>query len=198
MFTVSSPDPEYGQKRATIEDLQRWAEAGEIDVYYEDEVNLALLPGGIRCWSKGDCQNKKQYGAGLIHWVNGKLYWAVSEHKDNALFRAVLTQLMPDAQASEEAPPRKKYVVIDNYRIHFTKAVLAWLTEHTDQVELIRLPTYSPNLNPVERFWKYLRRRVTHNHLFQSIEHLSEAVLAFFRDMAASPDLIRQVARLAA
>jgi len=134
----------------------------------------------------------------LIHWVNGKLSWAVSDHKDNALFRSVLTQLMPDAQAAEGAPPRKKYVVIDKYRIHFTKAVQAWLTEHTDQVELVRLPTYSPNLNPVERFWNYLRRRVTHNHLFQSIEHLSEAVLAFFRDMAASPELIRQVAGLAA
>ena len=74
----------------------------------------------------------------------------------------------------------------------------AWLSEHADEVELVRLPTYSPNLNPVERFWKHLRRRVTHNHLFQTIEHLIEAVLTFFREMAASPDLIRQVAGLAA
>src|SRR6266702_8492740 len=31
VLTVSSPDPEYEQKRATIEDLQRRAQAGEID-----------------------------------------------------------------------------------------------------------------------------------------------------------------------
>ena len=114
------------------------------------------------------------------------------------MFRSVLTQLIPQAHASDEAPPRKKYVVVDNYRIHFTKAVQAWLTEHADEVELVRLPTYSPKLNPVERFWKYLRRRVTHNHLFPTIENLIEAVLAFFRAMAASPDLIRQAAGLAA
>jgi putative transposase len=206
VLTVSSPDPEYAQKRSTLEDLQRRAQAGEIDLYYEDEVDLALLPGVIRCWSKRGCQrkietprqNKKQYGAGLIHWVSGKLSWAVSEHKDNALFRSVLTQVIPDAQASDEAPPRKKYVIVDNYRIHFTKAVQAWLTEHANEVELVRLPTYSPNLNPVERFWKHLRRRVTHNHLFQTIENLMEAVLTFFHNMAASPDLIRQVAGLAA
>lgn len=206
VLTVSSPDPEYEQKRSTLEDLQRRAQAGEIDLYYEDEVDLALLPGVIRCWSKRGGprkiqtprQNKKRYGAGLIHWVSGKLYWAVSDHKDNALFRSVLTQLIPQAQASAERSPRKKYVVLDKYRIHFTKAVQAWLTEHAAEVELVRRPPYSPNLNPVERFWKYLRRRVTHNHLFPTIENLIEAVLAFFRDMAASPDLIRQVAGLAA
>lgn len=175
-------------------------------MYYEDEVDLALLPGVIRCWSKRGSQrkiptprqNKKQYGAGLIHWVSGKLYWAVSEQKDNALFRSVLTQLIPQAQACAEPSPCKKYVVVDNYRIHFTQAVQAWLTEHADEVELVRLPTYSPKLNPVERFWKYLCRRVTHNHLFPTIENLIEVVLAFFREMAASLDLIRQVAGLAA
>jgi transposase len=26
-----------------------------------------------------------------------------------------------------------------------------------------RLPSYSPQLNPIERFWKMLRRRATHN-----------------------------------
>jgi putative transposase len=206
VLTVSSPDPEYEQKCSTLEDLQRRALAGEIDLYYEDEVDLALLPGVIRCWSKRGCQrkiqtprqNKKQYGAGLIHWVSGKLYWAISAHKDNALFRSVLTQLIPQTHVSDGAPPRKKYVVVDNYRIHFTQAVQAWLTEHAEEVELVRLPTYSPKLNPVERFWKYLRRRVTHNHLFLTIENLIEAVQAFFRDMAGSPDRIRKVAGLAA
>ncbi len=194
VLTVSRPDPEYEQKRSTLEDLQRRALAGEIDLYYEEGVDLALLPGVIRGWSKRGCQrkiqtprqNKKRYGAGLIHWGSGKLYWAVSEHKDNALLRSVLTQLIAQAQAPAESSPRKKYVVVDNYRIHFTKAVHAWLTEHADEGELVRLPTYSPNVNPVERFWKYLRRRVTHNHLFQTIENLIEAVLAFFREMAVS------------
>src|SRR6266516_1889821 len=42
VLTVSRPDPEYEQKRSTLEDLQRRALAGEIDLYYEDEVDLAL------------------------------------------------------------------------------------------------------------------------------------------------------------
>jgi putative transposase len=201
--TVSSPDLEYEQKQARLQALQQQAEAGEIDLYYKDEVDLALLPGVMSCWSKQGQQrkietprqNKKQYGAGLIHWVSGKLCWATSDHKNNALFRSVLSQV---ATPAPEQPVRKKYVVVDNYRIHFAKPVQAWLLEHQDEVELVCLPTYSPKLNPVERFWKHLRRQVTHNHFFQTMERLMDAVVSFFRDMAAAPDLVRRVAGLAA
>jgi putative transposase len=203
VLSVSSPDPDYEQKVARLQELQRQAEAGEIELYYEDEVDLALLPGVMRCWSKTGHQrkidtprqNKKQYGAGLIEWVSGKLYWATSDHKNNALFRSALSQLIePDAGQ----PVRKKYVVVDNYRIHFAKPVLAFLEAHQDEIELVCLPTYSPKLNPVERFWKHLRRQVTHNHFFQTMERLMEAVLSFFQDMAASPESVRSVAGLAA
>lgn len=203
VLSVSSPDPEYEQKCARLHDLQQRALAGEIDLYYEDEVDLALLPGVMRCWSKQGQQrkietprqNKKHYGAGLIDWISGKLYWAVSEHKDNALFRSVLTQLVAPATSQ---PVRKKYIVVDNYRIHFAKPVQAFLTEHQDEIELVCLPTYSPKLNPVERFWKHLRRQVTHNYFFHTMERLMDAVTSFFRDMAGSPDLVRSVAGLAA
>lgn len=203
VLSVSSPDPEYEQKRARLEELQQRALAGEIDLYYEDEVDLALLPGVMRCWSKQGHQrkietprqNKKQYGAGLIHWVSGKLYWATSDHKDNALFRSVLVQLVP---TDVPKPDRKIYVVVDNYRIHFAKAVQAWLLAHQDEVELVCLPTYSPQLNPVERFWKHLRRQVTHNHFFQTMERLMDAVISFFREMADTPDRVCRVTGLAA
>jgi len=40
------------------------------------------------------------------------------------------------------------------------------------QIELIYMPPYSPELNPVERLWKWLRREVTHNRIFSSIDSL--------------------------
>jgi transposase len=132
VLTVSSSDPEYEQKRAAIEEL-RCAEAGEIDLYYEADVNLALSPGLIRCWRQcghqrkieTPCQNKKPYGAGLIHWVSGQLHWVVSKHKHNALFRAVLAQVISSDGLPVAPTPRKKYVVVDNYHVHFAKAVQA-------------------------------------------------------------------------
>lgn len=41
-----------------------------------------------------------------------------------------------------------------------------------------RLPSYSPQLNPIERFWKVLRRRATHNRLFDTLADLKSSIRA--------------------
>ncbi len=114
---------------------------------------------------------------------------------DSAVVCPALAQLF---EPTASPPERKIYVVIDNYRIHFAKPVLAFLQAHQDQIEVVCLPTSSPKLNPVERFWKHLRRKVTHNTFFQTVERLLEAVTSFFQDLAAHPDTVRSVAGLAA
>lgn len=59
---------------------------------------------------------------------------------------------------------------------HVAKAprVPAYLT-------LIGLPPYSPELNPVERLWRYLRQRHWSNRVDDEIEVLEEAALAGWR-----------------
>jgi hypothetical protein len=49
-----------------------------------------------------------------------------------------------------------------------------------------RLPSYSPQLNPIERFWKVLRRRATHNRLFDALADLKGSIranLSYFQTM---------------
>ena len=115
----------------------------------------------------------------------------VALFKDNALFRSGLSQVL---EPSDEGVRRKIYVVIDNYRIHFAKPVLALLATHADQIELVARPSYSPQFNPARRFWKHLRRKVTHTTFFQIIDRLLDAVTGFLRDMAACPQTVRSVA----
>jgi len=45
-----------------------------------------------------------------------------------------------------------------------------------ENVSLIELPPYSPQLNPIERFWKILRRRATHNRRFDTLAGLRRSV----------------------
>jgi hypothetical protein len=54
---------------------------------------------------------------------------------------------------------------------------------HTaDRLEIPRhvhieyLPAYSPELNPVERLWRWLRRHVCRNRLFESEKHLADSL----------------------
>ena len=43
---------------------------------------------------------------------------------------------------------------------------------------LDRLPSYSPQLKVIERFWKVLRRRTTHNRVFETIAERHSALHA--------------------
>jgi transposase len=53
-------------------------------------------------------------------------------------------------------------------------------------LKLKRLPSYSPHLNPIERLWKALRRRATHNRLFETLADLKKSIrasLSYFQTM---------------
>ncbi|MFO0930985.1 MAG: transposase [Gemmataceae bacterium] len=68
-------------------------------------------------------------------------------------------------------------LLIDNAPWHRGKPIDEAMAENP-HLEFKRLPSYSPQLNPVERFWKVLRRRATHNRLFDAIADLKKSVRA--------------------
>jgi transposase len=80
----------------------------------------------------------------------------------------------------EEAYPNKAkiHVFCDNARYYRNKAV----TEHlsTSRIDLHFLPSYSPNLNPIERLWKWMKERVIYNTYYQDFGEFKQAVLGFF------------------
>ncbi len=85
--------------------------------------------------------------------------------------------------------PREKYprvvLVIDNAPWHRGQLIDAALRDHP-HLEFKRLPSYSPQLNPIERFWKKLRRRATHNRLFDTLADLKASLrssLCYFQTM---------------
>ncbi len=88
------------------------------------------------------------------------------------------------------------YVVVDTYRIHFAKPVLAKFSAHAEQIELVTRPSYSPQLNPARRFWKQRFCKVTHHTFFQTIDRLLDAVTGFRRSMAACPQTVRAARRM--
>lgn len=45
---------------------------------------------------------------------------------------------------------KKIYLILDNLRVHHSKVVRTWLEDHSDEIEIYFLPSYSPELNPDE------------------------------------------------
>ena len=56
-----------------------------------------------------------------------------------------------------------------------------------DNLRLLLLPPYSPELNPVEHIWDDLREKHFHNHVFDSIDALENHLEHALRDYENNP-----------
>ena len=55
----------------------------------------------------------------------------------------------------------------------------SWLVQHLAKlmrIDLVFLPSYSPNLNLIERLWKFVRKQCCHSIPYETFEAFSEAI----------------------
>ena len=72
-------------------------------------------------------------------------------------------------------PETEKFILyLDNARYYSKPVVKEWLARHR-QFRLVFLPAYSPNLNLIERLWKFLRKKAL-NRWHKTFEAMQEAV----------------------
>lgn len=79
-------------------------------------------------------------------------------------------------------------VVLDQAGWHKAKAL-----QVPQNISLLFLPPYSPELNPVERLWKWLRKEVTHNRIFASLHEMMNALEKQFQSL--TPQHFSQLCR---
>lgn len=83
---------------------------------------------------------------------------------------------------SQKQKHGKAYLILDNASHHHAKIVRGWLLHHP-RFKLIFLPPYSPNLNLIERLWKFFHKQITNNHYFETFEEFKEATFNFFNNL---------------
>lgn len=70
------------------------------------------------------------------------------------------------------------YIISDNARYYHNKDLREWAEE--TKIKQIFLPPYSPNLNLIERLWKFLRKKVINTGFYRSKEEFRQAIKRFF------------------
>lgn len=137
------------------------------DIFFFDEGRFGLMPYIGKCWS---LKGVKPFSKVKPGYKNFYIYSSVSSHTGEA-FSLANTEMMNQylAEFGKHYSTKKLFMVLDQAGWHKSKDLKV-----PRNIELIYLPPYSPELNPVERLWLWLRRHVCKNKVFESIEFLMD------------------------
>jgi putative transposase len=124
----------------------------------------------------------KRWDWGAGDPVSGRTLSLIHPRRNNVGFRRLLAAISREYELSSH-PERKVVLFVDNDKAHYAKPVRQLLEKYDHRIQIEWLPPYSPELNGQEDIWQHLRRRVTHNHYFEQLPALLEAVHQFHHEL---------------
>lgn len=153
---------------------------------FGDEADFEWLPYLAGAWMPQGRQlqiptpghNKVLCCFGFFNPHNCEFFYKLvrTRHKKTAQnFIAMLHQLRA------QFPGKTLHLVVDNASIHDsrTKLLKAFRQTYGTQIIFHFLPKRSPILNPIERFWRFLKMRICANWLYDSLDSLADAFRSF-------------------
>jgi len=149
---------------------------GDGVLIYQDETSFRLLPLLRKMWQKVGEQvriltpvgwNKYFTLFGALDSATGRLIWRIFDKANSENFISLLEDLLLIY------PKGKIYLVLDRATYHKSKKVKEWL-KGNPRLILIYLPARSPQMNPIEPIWRWLKGRVAANRCYEGVEELKE------------------------
>ncbi len=135
--------------------MESQLENPKIDIWYLDETGVEADPRPKRRWAeKGKELRVTKNGGhirmnvcGMVCPRTGDFYALEFTHVDTDVFQVFLEQANKDIKLERS----RNIIICDNATWHKTKS-LNW-----GKFEVLFLPPYSPDLNPIERLWRIMK-----------------------------------------
>lgn len=167
---------------------------GEVAVTYLDEVHIhqdmevaySWSPMGEDNWvissSPGLSQRINWFGA--YNFTDGDCFiWENGACNSENCMR-FLDQLAEKRQGDQ----REIVLIWDGASYHRSRTVRAYAEKLG--FTILSLPGYSPDLNPIEGLWKWMREEVTQHYCHQSLDELRQSCLDFIDDICRDPEQV--------
>lgn len=176
------------------EKLKESAEKGEIHLLFFDPTHQVHNTINGTCWqTKGkrgtvilpsNTGRRRISVLGAVNSITGSCTTIITENNcDKDMIIATFNEIR------KEYPDDKEIVIIlDNasynhaYKTLEESALLG--------IRLVFLPTYSPNLNLIERLWKFFKKVVLKNKYYKTFSEFKKAIEAFFENIQIYKDNI--------
>ena len=163
-----------------------------IQLWATDEVHFQRHSSLIRMWApKGEqpqvisASTREKVGFfGAINLKTGRLLTKEASTFNGDTFHDFLCYLFAHTQG-------KIFLILDNASWHKARKLKEFFIQNEHRLELIFLPPYSPELNPIERVWRITRRKVTHNRYFKLVKELKSSLISCFADWERPNDTLK-------
>jgi hypothetical protein len=154
-----------------------------VRLMFQDEARFGRMARIRRCWSpaplrpmvRNGYERQFTYVYGCVSPLQGQLDWSLSAKMNTAEMNAFL------GQVSQAHPEEFIVIVLDGASSHKSKELTI-----PENVRLIALPGYSPELNPQEHIWDEVREKAFPNlvldQMTEVVERLTEEMSALASD----------------
>jgi transposase len=187
-YKLTTPVPCQADAEAQADFLQELAvleahvEQGQAVLYYADAAHPTHNTRCTRAWCEKGTERPLLTVSGRER-VN--LNAALNAYAptqvlldETSCVNAQSTQRLYEQLLAAHPDKARIYVICDNARYYKNKALRAWLADKP--ICQVFLPPYSPNLNLIERFWKFLRQKIINATFYRTKGQFRTAVLDFF------------------
>lgn len=149
-------------------------------VFFFDEGRFGLKSTLTRMWARRGTYVTIKIKDGYKSFY---VYSAVSplSGKDFSLFLPEVSTEMMNIylrEMSKMYSDKKIMIIMDRAGWHKSKKL-----KTPNNITLLFLPPYSPQLNPVEKLWRWIRKEATHNKMFTSLGNLMDAIQKAFLEL---------------
>lgn len=151
------------------------AKAGKRHVYFVDAAHFVLAPFLGFLWSltrlfiKAPAGRKRFNVLGALHACTHEIITVTNEtYIDSISFCILLRQI--SARHLGEAVT----LILDNARYQKCRLVIDLAA--TLKIDLLYLPPYSPNLNVIERLWKFIKKKVLYSKYYENFSLFKSAI----------------------
>ena len=97
-------------------------------------------------------------------------------------------------QLRKEYPLLPITIVLDNARYQHCQAVIAFAENL--QIKLLFLPPYSPNLNIIERLWKFAKKKLLYGKYYEQADLFHQAIHDFFEQIDQHQEQLKSLLTL--
>ena len=166
---------------------------GSIDIWFQDESRIGQKGTNTRCWiKKGTRKRLLKQGQHISTYMFGAV--CPSQKQTAALVlpecNMQMMELFLEEIAKQVPAGRHAVVLLDRASWHTSQKL-----QYSPRITLLSIPPYSPELNPVEQIWQWLKQTWLSNRVFKDLEEIIEACRHAWLDFLEKQDLEKMCSR---